>query len=299
MIKPILSLLLCISISACAQEKTTSNKDQEFLKFLENTLENDIVINENRTLFQKESKTYWKQNQLDYNLHPEKYKKTIALFHENQQKFQQKSKEVDLIKKERFENTIKSFQNFDDRNTIAKNAVLFIGSSSIAGWKTSLSFPEFPIINRGIGGINMDEILYYYKVLIKKHSPSIIAIYCDIGIEQGKSVNEAVNAFKVLTNKIKTDLPETSILLLSMKPVLIDDFIGKDIRKNKIATNKQLLEFSLTEKNVHFVDLATPMHKPDGKLKTDIFVEDGMHLNKEGYAIWNPIIREKIIELTK
>ena len=292
-------MFLCANLSSYAQEKTTMEIDKKFIESLENSLENIVVNEETRNVLFNESRAYWKDRKLDYNLHPEKYAKAISLYHQNQQKFKQNSNKIDTKRKNRIDNTIKKFQNLDDRNTFPKNAILFVGSSSIAGWKTSISFPEFPVMNRGIGGMNMHEIVYYYDTLIKKYSPAIVAIYCDIDIEQGKSPKESADVFKELANKIKIDFPKTSILLLSMKPAMVDDFIGKDIRKNKMIANKQLLDYSIKEKNIHFIDLASPMLKPDGKLKTEIFIEDGMHLNKLGYNIWNPIIRNEIKELTK
>ncbi len=295
----ILIMFLCANLSSYAQEKTTMEIDKKFIESLENSLENIVVNEETRNVLFNESRAYWKDRKLDYNLHPEKYAKAISLYHQNQQKFKQNSNKIDTKRKNRIDNTIKKFQNLDDRNTFPKNAILFVGSSSIAGWKTSISFPEFPVMNRGIGGMNMHEIVYYYDTLIKKYSPAIVAIYCDIDIEQGKSPKESADVFKELANKIKIDFPKTSILLLSMKPAMVDDFIGKDIRKNKMIANKQLLDYSIKEKNIHFIDLASPMLKPDGKLKTEIFIEDGMHLNKLGYNIWNPIIRNEIKELTK
>lgn len=66
-----------------------------------------------------------------------------------------------------------------------------------------------------------------------------------------------------------------------------------------MITNELLLKFSEKENNIQFVDLASPMLNADGKLKTDIFINDGMHLNKLGYEIWNPIIRNILLELTK
>ncbi|QVY65624.1 GDSL-type esterase/lipase family protein [Polaribacter sp. Q13] len=261
-------------------------------------MKNETVTDAVKYSFYKESRTYWKDHKLDYNLHPEKYKKAMSLFHQNQDKYKKTPKTISVTRSDRMEKAVANFQNFDDKNSFSKNSILFVGSSSIAGWKTSISFPDFSVINRGIGGMNMHEIIFHYNSLIKKYSPSIIAIYCDIDIEQGKAPEEAVDVFKKLVEKIKTDFPKTSILLLSMKPVMVDDFIGKDIRKNKAITNTELLNFSKKEKNVHFIDLATPMLHADGTLKTDIFIQDGMHLNKLGYEIWNPIMRKKILELT-
>jgi len=222
-------------------------------------------------------------------------KRPISLSDQNQQKI----KPIDSTKIDRFENEIENFRRFDNRNSLARNSVLFVGSSSIVYWETSISFPEFPIINRGFGGASLSEIIHYYDDIIKKHSPSILVVYSDIDIENGKSPDEAVNAFKALVNKVKKDFPKTQILILSIKPALIDNFMGIDVRKNKLITNKLLLEYCNKEKNLHFVDIAAPMFRPDGNLRSDIFLSDGMHMNSLGYSLWNPVIREKIASLIK
>ncbi|MCL5244312.1 hypothetical protein M4I21_00730 [Cellulophaga sp. 20_2_10] len=291
-------LFLCATISSSAQEESTFN-DKQFIEYLTNSLKNDEVNTENKNTFLKVSRNYWNDRKLDYNVHPENYKKAMSLFHKNQEKFKEIERVPNTKRNHRIEDAVKNFQNFDDRNTFSKNPILFVGSSSIAGWKTSISFPEFYVMNRGIGGMDMHEIIYYYDILIKKHAPSIVAIYCDIDIEQGKSPQESVAAFKELTRIIKADFPNTVILLLSMKPVMIDDFIGRDIRTNKMITNDQLLKFSTEENNVEFIDLASPMLNTEGTLKTEIFIEDGMHLNQLGYDIWNPIVRTALQKIHK
>jgi lysophospholipase L1-like esterase len=222
-------------------------------------------------------------------------KKPTSLFYQNIKN----PKTEDSIQIDRFENEIENFRRFDNRNSPPKNPVLFVGSSSIVYWETALSFPEFPVINRGFGGASLPEIIHYYDDIIKKHSPSILVVYSDIDVENGKSPGEAVNGFKVLVNKVKEDFPKTKILILSVKPALIDKFLGTDVRKNKIITNKLLLEYCNAEMNLHFIDITAPMFKPDGSLRSDIFLKDGMHLNQSGYALWNPLVREKIASLTK
>jgi lysophospholipase L1-like esterase len=37
---------------------------------------------------------------------------------------------------------------------------------------------------------------------------------------------------------------------------------------------------------VYFVDLWKPMIGSDGVVFQDIFIEDGLHMNAKGYAIW-------------
>jgi lysophospholipase L1-like esterase len=288
-------MFLCASISTYAQEKIPVDNDQQIVEFLENSLENSVVNAETRQIFYQRSWAYWMEHLLDYNKNPEKYKKALSLFHQNQEKFKQ---EVSL-KVDQYEKDIENFRRFDNRNTFAKNAVLFVGSSSIRYWETAKSFPEFPVINRGFGGASLPEIIHYYDDVVKKHSPSIIVVYCDIDVENGKSPSAAVNAFKELVNKVEKDFPQTQVLLLSMKPVLVDDFLGKDVRKNKIITNKMLNEYCDDEKNLYYVDITKTMLKSDGSLRSDIFLSDGMHLNQLGYTLWDPVIKSEIMGLTK
>lgn len=292
-IRLILVTLLYTSISAFAQQKTTIENDEQFLNFLEKTLENGVVNTKTTKIFHQRSRAYWKEQRQDYILSPEKYAKILYLFHQCQQKFNHNIS----IAIDRYENDIENFRRFDNRNTLAKNPILFVGSSSIVYWETSIAFPEYPIINRGFGGASLPEIIHYYDDIIKKHSPLILIVYCDIDIERGKAPNEAINAFKELVNKVKNDFPQTQILLLSMKPTLIDEILGKDVRMNKIITNSELEEYCNIEQNLHYVDISSTMLKSDGSLRSDIFLSDGMHLNPLGYTLWNPLIRKKLERL--
>ena len=288
-------LFLCASIFTYAQERTIFDSDQQFIDFLENSLSNGVVNNETTQIFYQRSWAYWKEHILDYNQNPEKYHKAQTLYYQNQQNF----KRNDSIDIERFENQIENFRRFDNRNTIVKNPILFIGSSSIVYWETAKSFPDLPIVNRGFGGASLPEIIHYYDDIIKKYSPSILIVYCDIDIERGKSPNVAVDAFDELVNRVRKDFPQTQIVLLSMKPALVDDFLGKDVRKNKRITNKKLSEYCDDKKNIHYVDITNTMLKQDGSLRSDIFLSDGMHLNQLGYTLWDPVIRSEIMDLNK
>lgn len=44
------------------------------------------------------------------------------------------------------------------------------------------------------------------------------------------------------------------------------------------------------------VDVATLMCR-DGKPRPDIYLSDGMCLNAASYALWNPIVAKKLVEL--
>ena len=39
-----------------------------------------------------------------------------------------------------------------------------------------------------------------------------------------------------------------------------------------------------------YVDIATPMLNDSGEPRTDIFLEDDLHMNKNGYTIWTSVV---------
>lgn len=276
------------------QEPAAVDTDQEFIQFLEDALENGMVNEETTGNFYRRTWAYWFKNKEDYNQNPEKYNQAISLYHRNQEKYKRNRE----IKIDRFEKAIENFRRFDLRNTLPENPVLFIGSSSIVFWETAKSFPDLPVINRGFGGASLPEIMHYYDDIVKQHNPSVVVIYCDIDVESGKSPEVAANAFQELVNRIRADFPETQILILSMKPTLIDDFLGKEVGGNKLLTNEKLMAYCEGDENLHYVDITSPMLNAEGKVRADIFIPDGMHLNATGYTVWDPIIRTKIESLT-
>ena len=43
-------------------------------------------------------------------------------------------------------------------------------------------------------------------------------------------------------------------------------------------------------RDVAFIDVATPMLDADGRPRAELFLEDGLHMNREGYALWRGIV---------
>jgi lysophospholipase L1-like esterase len=281
---------LCFGLYANAQENLNVETLEQYIEFLEKAQATETASEEATAEYYRRSLAFWMPNKIAYNSEPEKFRKAMDLYHDGQAKYvRDRSIEID-----RFESRIENFRRFDARNTLAKDPILFVGSSSMVYWETAISFPDYPIINRGFGGASLPEVIHYYDDVIKKHNPSMILVYCDIDVERGRSPEFAVNAFKELVRRIEQDFPETPVLLLSMKPTLIDDILGKDVRKNKLLTNQLLLQYAKSKETLSYVDITSSMIDANGRLKDDIFIADGMHLNPLGYELWDPIIKREI-----
>jgi lysophospholipase L1-like esterase len=64
------------------------------------------------------------------------------------------------------------------------------------------------------------------------------------------------------------------------------------LKDKYIELNKQMSELASNRNNVYFIDVWTPALDEDGNVYKDIFLEDGLHMNKKGYAIWVNAIRK-------
>ena len=62
-------------------------------------------------------------------------------------------------------------------------------------------------------------------------------------------------------------------------------------------TGNHLIENYLKkQKNAQFISVWKPMLGLDGKPKKELFVEDNLHMNAHGYAIWQKIIQPTLVK---
>ena len=82
-------------------------------------------------------------------------------------------------------------------------------------------------------------------------------------------------------------LPEVKIVFVAIKPSirrweLVDKMREANAQIRADAEGDDLLEY---------VDVDAPLLGADGRPRADLFVEDGLHLNDAGYAIWADLVR--------
>ena len=170
-----------------------------------------------------------------------------------------------------------------------KNIILFTGSSSIRVW-TSLKtdFPKHNVLNRGFGGSEMADLVHFADKLIMPYRPKQIFIYeGDNDINAGKSPDEILNEADKLLSLIRKKLPrKVEVVFISPKPSLI----RWQLKDKYLDYNRKLEQWTQQQKNVTFIDVWTPMLDANGNVLKDVFIEDGLHMNKKGYEIWAKVI---------
>ncbi|MBI0398440.1 SGNH/GDSL hydrolase family protein [Cyclobacterium marinum] len=170
------------------------------------------------------------------------------------------------------------------------NSIVFTGSSTIRMWKSlQEDFPQHNVINAGFGGSQASDLLYYIDELILDYKPTKVFIYeGDNDISSGKSTEEILMTFNLITSKIHEALPETEIVIISPKPSVA----RWKLADQYLELNKKLKKFTKSEKYMKYADLWKPMLNKDKEPMDDIFIKDNLHMNEKGYAIWAKTIKK-------
>lgn len=184
----------------------------------------------------------------------------------------------------RFKSQIEELVQKEHQFETGKKLVLFTGSSSVRMWKDVADyFPEYNVINNGFGGSHFSDLIYFYDQLIKKYNPEILFIYeGDNDIAGNKRPGKVKRHAKKLHKRLKEDFPETKVIFISPKPSIA----RKHLQKKYERLNRRLERYCNRKENLEFADVWHSMLAENGEVYEDIFIDDGLHMNKKGYTIW-------------
>lgn len=168
------------------------------------------------------------------------------------------------------------------------NAVLFIGSSSIRFWTTlAEDFPGIATINRGFGGSEMADSVFYADRIVIPYHPRLVVVYAgENDLNAGKSPATVLADFRAFRARVHAALPGTKILFLAIKESPSRAGVRAQVREG----NRLIAADCATDPRCRFVDVATPLLDAKGGYRPELFREDQLHLKPAGYAIWTRIL---------
>lgn len=185
---------------------------------------------------------------------------------------------------------IAEFKRQDAATPPAKGQIVFIGSSSFTRWaKVGEAFPNRKILNRAFGGSRLLDVTARLDDVVFRYEPAQVVLYCgenDFASEESLEPSVVEGRFKDLFHKIRKRLPNAEFVYVSMKPSPSRWHLAPKFR----AANGSIKSFLAHEKRTAFVDVWPAMLGADGKPKKEIFVEDQLHMNDEGYKLWIPLL---------
>ena len=190
---------------------------------------------------------------------------------------------------ERFAKAIANFQKEDLTKDPVDTLTLFTGSSSIRMWKSlAKDFPDHETLNRGFGGSHLSDMLHYFDILVDRHKPAEIVLYCgENDLWAGKPPGQVLQDFKTFVRRVHEMLPKTRIHYLACKPS------PKRLEKWALyqQCNRMIAKHCAKEERLNFVDISKIMLDWEGRPLPDIWLADKLHMNAKGYRHRTQLLR--------
>jgi lysophospholipase L1-like esterase len=196
---------------------------------------------------------------------------------------------------ERWAEDMRAFREADASEPPPQGAIVFVGSSSIRMWHETLAedMMSLTVVPRGFGGSTMEDVRYHLETLVLRHRPRAVVLYeGDNDVGEGLPASRILETFHELVAELHATLPETRLYVLSVKPSPVRWHLWPVAR----LTNHLLRLACERDARLTYVDLATPLLGPDGRPRGELFLDDELHLNERGYAVWKSVLQPLLLD---
>jgi len=120
-------------------------------------------------------------------------------------------------------------------------------------------------------------------------------IYCgenDLASSDSVTAQTVFERFKILFSMIRNRFKNIPVVYISLKP----SPSRQKLMPKMVAVNEAIQSFLKKKKNAVFIDVYHKMLGTDGKPMDDIFLDDKLHMNSKGYAIWQKEITPYLLK---
>ncbi len=193
----------------------------------------------------------------------------------------------------RWHASLEAFAAADLRQAPKLGGVLFVGSSSIRLWNDlETSFEDQPVvIKRGFGGSQLLDCVKLVDRLVIPYKPRMVVVYAgENDIAEGASPRQVLERFTAFVQAVKAELPDSRIAYVSIKPSPLRAGLMPQVRE----ANDLIRTYSQTEPQLDFIDVYSLMLDASGQPRGELFANDRLHLNAEGYSLWQRVIASRL-----
>ena len=164
-----------------------------------------------------------------------------------------------------------------------KGPIVFVGSSIFHRW-TQLQphMAPLPVVNIAFDGAETEDWnrLIDFRVLALK--PRVVVYYCGSNdVDAGVPAGLIVRNVRHFIDRVSKALPDTRIVFVSVirapekrdRMTVVDD------------VNAQMRKLAVRNPGLQFVDVNPALEHPDASPRTELFMNDGLHLRPAAYEL--------------
>ena len=196
-----------------------------------------------------------------------------------------------------FQQEIARFDSLNRIENYSKNAILFTGSSSIRLWTTIREdMQPYEVIQRGFGGARIEDLDWYYDHIFVQKKYKAIVIFCGTnnitGSKEDMSADSILYYTRKINDRIRKQYRKTPVYWVAITPVN-----SRINVMDKVADmNRRWKEEFSQQKKIRLIETTAAFLGADGKPRAELFINDQLHLNREGYKLWSSIIHKVLDE---
>ena len=194
---------------------------------------------------------------------------------------------------------IKQLELKDQYENIPDDYILYLGSSSIRLWDSiHQDMTPYKSVKRGYGGAHFYDLIHFTERLVTPHRDAK-AIVCFVandltGIWDNPKTKVTPKQVKRLyvyfTKQIRAIAPDTPIFLIEITPTQS----RWNIWDKTVKANDLMEAYCNTRNNMYFISTSEQFLNEEGLPRTELFIEDQLHLNRDGYRLWSQIIKSHL-----
>lgn len=193
-----------------------------------------------------------------------------------------------------YENTyFKERTNLFASVEVPENSIVFIGDSITQRGLWNELFPDAKVINRGINSDTTEGVKNRLDEIISDSPKKVFLMVGVNDLYAGLTTDEIVTNYEEILNKFKSGSSETEVFVQSILPLNYEMYYAGDKIKNETiqVLNVQLKELSV-KFGYNYIDLYS-IFEENGQLNRKLSY-DGIHLNGDGYELWEEFIQRYI-----
>lgn len=188
-----------------------------------------------------------------------------------------------------FEDEVRKLSNRLDSLGWKPGGTVVTGSSTIKMWR---SLPEISsgeaVLNTGFGGSKAADLERYLFPLVLKYDPKRVFVYeGDNDLWANVPAVEILNSLKQIVTRIHLVDPGTEIILIGAKP----SPSRWEKKESYLSFNRLLKDYCDKTEQVSYLDTWKALTDAQGNPRPELYLQDQLHLNSEGYLIWNGIFK--------
>jgi phosphoserine phosphatase/lysophospholipase L1-like esterase len=197
----------------------------------------------------------------------------------------------------KWDDEIAAYEKLDRESPVEPGGIVLLGSSNIRMWNTLADdFPGMNVVNRGVGGCRLVELVEFAPRLVAAAKPRVIVVGAGTNdVNAGTSTTDIRAAFEQLVDTLRRDHPDATIAFLAISPTVKRwEQLDRQVEAN--AAIKAFID-TRGESKLVYLDANSAFLGPEGNPAPECFLDDMQHPSTIGNARRAELMRPMLKDL--